>query len=129
MRLVIVLPLKLHRVRRHHRQVQPGGQGQRTLQGGLRLRTTIPLNLQIKTAGETPRPARRQGLRLIGIAIQDRLPNIAPLRARQSNQALAPGIKPLRAQQRPPPLLVVAIGPSQKFRQQAVTGTVLHQHQ
>ena len=95
-RLVVVLARELHRVRGHHRQVQP----RRQLHGGGDMRFVVVPSGALHLEVEAVRKDRRQLQRALRgaalVALQQRLPHRPGLRAGQRDQALAEFAQPFR---------------------------------
>ena len=73
----------------HHRQIQFPGQDERLLQGFFRLRRAGALQFEVKALRKAVPPSPCQLPRLRLVAVQQRLADIAEMRAGQGDQALA----------------------------------------
>jgi hypothetical protein len=126
---------ELHRMRGHHRQLQLGGKPQRALHVGLNLRRGLALaagalQFDIKALRKQPLPLRRCLLRTFRIVHQQRLADVAEMRAGQGDQAVAAALfEPRAFDLGVAAVLVATIGIGQQFAQAQITLVVLAQQQ
>ncbi len=122
---------ELHRVGGHDRQLEPACQrtGLAHVVPGLRLTGALKLNV---VGIEKPvRPLLRQPVRRVGIAVEQRLPDVARHCAGERDQALgrAGAGEPVAPDLGAATKLVRQVGAGQQLAQTTVAGTVLHQQQ
>ena len=97
MRFVIVGGRKLHRVRRHERQLQARGELGHRQHMPFVVGAARTLHLQIKPVRKDARQAQRRVAGCSIVAAQKRLPHRARLCAGQGNQAVSQLLQPLPA--------------------------------
>ena len=121
MRLEVVAVEELHRVRRHHRQAQLARQLHRRTQIGFRARMPRPLHLDVIAVRKACRPGACALLGGRGIAVEQRLADIAEHGARQADQVAGRAIvEPFGAHLGAATVFVGAIGFGQQLAQLAV---------
>jgi len=126
----VVAVHELDRVRRDQRQAKLTGQISRLLDNGLLLRLAIALHFEVEGTGENRLPGLGPFAGQIEIAVQQGLADIAEMRARQGNQAIAAELgKPLATNFGPVTSAFDQIGLGQQFAQLLVTDPVTYQQQ
>ncbi len=129
MRLVVVIGQKLHRMRRHHGQLEPRRQLHGSHHMALVISTFSALQFQVKTvrkkAGKIQGTFHRAGL----VALHQGLTHSASLGARQRNQAFAQLFQPVKLNDGLVAHHVFSPSAGQQLRQIQVAAAVLHQQQ
>ena len=129
MRLKIIRPGKLNRVRRHHRQTSARGQLHRGHDMRFIVGAAGALQLQVKPMGKHARQLQCGVQRARHIALQQRLPHRPGLGAGQDDQALAQFFQPVQLDAGLRLVALLRPGARQQLRQIEVTLLVLHQQQ
>ena len=128
---------KLHRVRRHHRQLQLGRKPHCLLHAildcdgrGAGRAIGQPLQLEVVTLREQCVPAAGKGTRLRPVAGDERLPHVAEVRTRKRDEPFGADFgEPTARNFGASPILVAAIGPAQEIAQAQIAFARLAQKQ
>ncbi len=112
---------ELHRVRRDHRQPEPGGERHRAREQRLGVRLAGALQLDVVAAGKEPRPVLRQPLGGLAVVGEERLPDVARRRPGKRDQAFAV-LQPLAGKLGPAPVLVAQPGARQQVAEAQIPG-------
>jgi hypothetical protein len=127
-RLKVVAREEAHVVGRDHRHALGGGEGHRGLQVVLLVLAPGPHQLEVIAITEGGQPAVERAFRLVSVACHQQPADVALAPAGQRDQARVGLSEPVRLEQGPSDVLVLAIAAGDEPREVAVAALVLDEN-